>query len=88
MWNSTMGQSLISSKTKNMIIKYPEFPIEWAITYQYGKSQIGEKSPDNSQPEGSKTGFGRLYTAVWRIFPRAKCIGLSAKLRKSTKFGR
>jgi len=51
-------------KSKNRRIKYPEFPIEWTMIYQYEKSQIEENSQDMKLAGGVRKSLERLYTAV------------------------
>jgi len=62
----SISLSIITRKSKNMIIRCPEFPIECTITYLCEKSQIVRNSTDNYLPEGSEK-VGRDYILLCRI---------------------
>ena len=58
-------------KIKNMIIRCPEFPIDWTITYLCEKSQIVRNSTDKGLPEGSKN-VRKDHILVCRIYMPTK----------------
>ncbi len=63
-------------KSKNTIIKFREFPIEW---------NIAKNSLDRKHAGGVGKSLKRLYTAVWRICPQGKCI---EKMTNKARFAR